>query len=178
MKIKLDECISNRVARAVIEVASNRPGYEVFYLRHGEGAPDPDWISKFAAEGGTAIVSGDHNILQHWPNLIAYTESKLVSFVPPKAYQHLRGYGRAAFILRWWPAIIEKIKLSEPGDRWRLPNNWVQVEHTQMKPIRDPRLDKPNLNSTTEALVQDELSFNGDDALPRQPDEDDPAVAS
>ena len=69
----------------------------------------------FAAEDGTAIVSGDHDILQHWPNLIAYTESGLISFFPPKAYQHFGAYSRAAFILRWWPAIIEKIKVSQSG---------------------------------------------------------------
>lgn len=87
MKIRLDECISNRVALAVIQLTANRGGYEVsFVLR---GGPDPNWIKAFAEEGGTAIVSGDHNILQHWPNLIAYTESGLISFFPPKAYEHL-----------------------------------------------------------------------------------------
>ena len=92
-------------------------------------------------EDGTAIVSGDHNILQHWPNLIAYIESGLVSFFPPSEYEHLKGYGRAALIIRWWPAIVEKIKLSKPGDRWRLPMIWQATDHSKMKSIRDPRVD-------------------------------------
>jgi hypothetical protein len=137
LKIKLDECISNRVALAIMQVTANREGYEVSFVRHGHGGTDPDWILAFADEGGTAIVSGDHNILQHWPNLIAYTESGLVSFFPPKAYQHLSGFGRAA----WWPAIIEKIKISQKGDRWRIPINWVQIDHTKMEPLKDPRID-------------------------------------
>ena len=116
-------------------------GNEVSFVRHGHGGPDPDWITEFAAEGGVAIVSGDHDILQHWPNLIAYTKSGLISFFPPKAYEHLGAYGRAAFIVRWWPAIIEKIKISQRGDRWRLPMQWVHVDHTQMKAINDPRID-------------------------------------
>ena len=73
------------MALAVIKLTANREGYEVSFVRHGSGATDPDWIRAFAAEGGTAIVSGDHDILQHWPNLIAYTESGLISFFPPKA---------------------------------------------------------------------------------------------
>jgi PIN like domain len=89
LKIRLDECIANRIARAIVEVTANRPGYEVSYVQHGKGGFDPDWIRKFAAEDGTAIVSGDHDILQHWPNLIAYTETGLISFFPPKAYVHL-----------------------------------------------------------------------------------------
>ena len=110
MKIRLDECIPSRVALAVVQVVGNRAGYEVSFVRHG--GPDPNWIESFAKDGGTAIVSGDYDILQHWPNLIAYTESGLISFFPPKAYHHLSGFGRSAFLIRWWPAIIEKIKIS------------------------------------------------------------------
>ena len=139
MKIRLDECIPSRVALAVMQVTANREGYEVSFIRHG--GPDPDWIRSFADEDGTAIVSGDYNILQHWPNLIAYTESGLISFFPPKAYHRLGGFGRAAFWIRWWPAIVEKIKLSARGDRWRLPMNWTEIDHTRMEPIKDPRID-------------------------------------
>jgi hypothetical protein len=122
-----------------MEITANRPGYEVSFVPHGLGGPDPNWISIFAKEGGTAIVSGDPNILQHWPNLIAYAESGLISFFPPKAYHRLSAYGRAAFLLRWWPAIVEKIKLSQRGDRWRLPINWTQIDHTKMELLKDPR---------------------------------------
>jgi hypothetical protein len=159
LKIRLDECIANRVARAIIEITSNRPGYEVSFVRHGHGAPDPDWIRSFAAEDGTAIVSGDHDILQHWPNLIAYTESGLISFFPPKAYQHFGAYSRAAFVLRWWPAIIEKIKVSQKGDRWRIPLQWGNIDHLQMQALKDPRIDGPKTEEsekpTTDAKQQD-----------------------
>jgi hypothetical protein len=140
LKIKLDECIPNRVALAVMQVVGNRAGYEVSFVRHG--GPDPNWIQGYAREGGTAIVSGDYHILQHWPNLIAYTESGLISFFPPKAYHHLSGFGRIAFIIRWWPAIIEKIKVSGRGDRWRLPMNWREIDPTKMEPLKDPRFDE------------------------------------
>ena len=159
LKIRLDECIANRIARAIVEITANRPGYEVSCVPHGEGGFDPDWIRTFAAEDGTAIVSGDHDILQHWPNLIAYTESGLVSFFPPRAYAHLKAYGRAAFWLRWWPAIVEKIKVSNRGDRWRLPMQWTEIDHTKMEALRDPRVDAPpvheNEKPTTEAHQDD-----------------------
>jgi hypothetical protein len=160
LKIRLDECISNRVALAVIQLTANREGYEVsFVLR---GGPDPNWIKAFAEEGGTAIVSGDHNILQHWPNLIAYTESGLISFFPPKAYEHLKLYARAAFIIRWWPAIVEKIKISNRGDRWRLPMQWTEIDHTKMQPLKDPRVDAPQTESdpTTHPTKQDSLPLS------------------
>jgi len=120
----------------------------VSFVRHG--GPDPQWIGEFAAQGGTAIVSGDYNILQHWPNLIAYTESGLISFFPPKAYHHLNAFGKIAFLVRWWPAIVEKIKISARGDRWRLPMNWNEVDHTKMQAIKDPRVDDPEPVESTE----------------------------
>jgi hypothetical protein len=94
---------------------------------------------KFASEDGTIIVSGDYNILQNWPDLVAYTESGLISFFPPPAFGKMYGPGRAAFIIRWWPAIIEKAKISARGDRWRLPMLWTP-DITKIEPISDPRL--------------------------------------
>jgi hypothetical protein len=143
LKIRIDENIANRVARAVVAIAENRGGYEVSFVKHGDGSVDPAWIKKFADEGGTAIVSGDHKILQHWPNLIAYSESGLISFFPPSEFAELKAFAKAAFIIRWWPAIIEKIKLSNPGDRWRLPMVWQSADHTKMIAIKDPRIDNP-----------------------------------
>lgn len=169
MKIKLDECIANRVALAVIAFTSNREGYEVSYVKHGDGSPDPDWMKTFAEEGGTAIVSGDHNILQdHWPNLVAYTASRLISFFPPSEYEHLNGFGRAAFIIRWWPAIVEKTKLSQPGDRWRLPMNWTAIDHNKMKSIKDPRVDGDEQEpKETHLMRQDHLGFDRPNAAAR-----------
>jgi hypothetical protein len=101
------------------------------------------------------------NSLQHRPNLIAYTESGLISFFPPSEYEHLKGFGCAAFVIRWWPAIIEKIKLSQPGERWRLPMVWQATYHTKMKPIKDPRVDDEEKIETddTTTLKQDDLDF-------------------
>lgn len=127
MKIRFDECISHRIAGAVTAITANRQGFEVSHVRSDQlpGTSDPDWLRQFAADDGTAIISGDYEILQNWPDLIAYRESRLIGFFPPPAFKRLKAYGRAALLIRWWPAIIEKIKISDPGDTWRLPMNWT-----------------------------------------------------
>jgi hypothetical protein len=38
--------------------------------------------------------------------------------------------------------LIEKIKVSAAGDRWRLPLNWMQIDHTKMEALRDPRFEE------------------------------------
>ena len=141
MKVRLDENLSYRVAGAIRAILTGRTGLHVDWVRdiHPPSTKDPSWISQFAAEGGNAIVSGDANILQHWPDLIAYMESGLVSFFPPPSFDKLKGYGQASLILRWWPCIVEKIKVSSPGDAWRLPMSWTP-EMTAFKKLEDPRL--------------------------------------
>lgn len=76
MRVRLDENLSYRVAGAIRAILSGRTGLVVDWVRdeHPPGTTDPSWISKFAADGGHAILSGDPNILQHWPDLIAYME--------------------------------------------------------------------------------------------------------
>ena len=141
MKIRLDNNLSYRVADAVIAALPNKNGYEVSHYgkTHAPGTSDPDWLRSFAADGGTAIVSGDAQILQNWPDLVAYTESGLISFFPPKMFEALDRFGKVAFIVRWWPAVLEKIAISQPGDRWRMPMKWDRA-HSTMEMLRDPRV--------------------------------------
>lgn len=140
MKIRLDENLSHRIADALIAYMANRDGFEVSHNRYeAQGEKDPSWIKKFAAGDGDIIISGDWQILQHWPDLVAYTESGLISFFPPSGFGKLFGHGRASFIIRWWPTIIEKAKTSQRGDIWRLPMTWTP-DVTKFDRINDPRI--------------------------------------
>lgn len=143
MKIRLDENLSPRVAKAVLALAERRDGFEVSHVRqvHGPKTADADWMSYFAKEGGTAIVSGDYNILKHWPDLIAYKESGLIGFFPPPAFNGLSGYAKAALLIRWWPLIVEKICQSAQGDTWRIPMRWTpDIGGFQL--LKDPRFGR------------------------------------
>jgi hypothetical protein len=141
LKVRLDENLSYRVAGAIRAIVSGRTGLTVDWVRdhHPPSTTDPSWIFKFAQEGGNAIVSGDPNILQNWPDLVAYMESGLVSFFPPPRFNDLKGYSQAALILRWWPCVVEKIKVSAPGDAWRIPLSWT-ADITAFVKLEDRRL--------------------------------------
>lgn len=140
MKIRLDECLSFRVAAALRGFTANRSGFEVSHVRddNPRKTDDPTWIRAFAADGGDVVISGDPNILRHWPNLVAYRESGLIAFFPPARWDVLRGAGQAALIVRWWPAIVEKAKASQRGDCWRLPLIW-SPDANKFQQLKDPR---------------------------------------
>lgn len=140
MKVRIDENVSYRVANAVKAVLANRTGLCVDHVldHHPPGTSDPSWIRQFASDGGNAIISGDTRILQHWPDLVAYRESGLISFFPPPSFDKLKGYGMAAMVLLWWPAMVEKIKISERGDTWRWPMSWTPSV-AGFEKLEDPR---------------------------------------
>jgi hypothetical protein len=142
VKITFDENISIRMVQAIrrLEVDSSITLGSVLE-DYGQGLADPQWMFRFRDEGGLAMVSGDHNILQKPINLVAYTESRLISIWPPQGWPALKRWGQAALLLRWWPVIKQKIKLSLPGDRWRIPMQWTPGVEA-LKAIHDPRVDR------------------------------------
>ena len=141
MKVRLDENVSWRVARTLQAFLSDTSGLEVSYVRdvHPPGTSDPTWITGFANAGGHAVVSGDANILQHWVDLVAYTESGLIAYFPSPAWSRMKAAGRAAFIMRWWPTLVEHIKIAERGTSWRMPMVWTP-SITGLEQLRDPRI--------------------------------------
>lgn len=141
MKVKFDENISTRLIEAIRALESDRTIEIGSVLQdYGTGKADPDWMFRFRDEGGVAMISGDHNILQTPVNLAAYAASGLISIWPPPGFPELKRFGQAAFLVRWWPVIKAKIVQSSPGDRWRLPMQWTPGIDA-FKPIRDPRVD-------------------------------------
>jgi hypothetical protein len=142
LKVRLDENVSVRLARALQAFWSGKNDVNLTWVRDfaPPGTKDPSWIKAFADEGGHAVVSGDANILQHWPDLVAYTESGLISYFPPTAWNRMKGYSKAAHLINWWPVLHEHMKVAERGSRWRFPFLWTPCP-TRLEPLKDPRID-------------------------------------
>jgi PIN like domain len=142
VKVKFEENISTRIVGAIRVLESDRD-VEIGSVRedYGQGRADPEWMFRLRDEGGTAMISGDHNILQDPVNLAAYTASGLISIWPPPGFPELRRFGQAAFLVRWWPAIKAKIVASPAGSRWRIPLAWTPGIEKFVE-LRDPRINR------------------------------------
>ncbi|WP_146619881.1 hypothetical protein [Acuticoccus sediminis] len=160
MKIRFDENMSPRIVAALRAYLSSRGGFELSHVR--EFSPpatgDPTWLKQFSDDDGHAIISGDSRILQNWPDLIAYAESGLVSYWPPKKSGGWNGYSKAALWIQWWPVIYEHMKDAPRGSMWRLPNSFVP-NRDALTPLKDPRLDtdqkKDGLGITTQPKLHE-----------------------
>jgi hypothetical protein len=143
VKIKFDENVSPRLVAAIRALETDK-AVELGSVLHdyGAGISNPDWMFRFRDEGGVAMISGDHNILQKRVNLAAYQASGLVSIWPPHGWPNLKKWGQAALLIRWWPAILRRIEASKSGDRWRFPMHWTPGVDA-FTPVFDPRIDRP-----------------------------------
>jgi hypothetical protein len=59
-----------------------------------------------------------------------------------------------------------KIKVSSPGDRWRLPMIWQNTDHLKMEMIKDPRVNDENKESEvsdTTSATQEPLDLGPPD---------------
>ncbi|MCZ7862860.1 hypothetical protein O9X98_15910 [Agrobacterium salinitolerans] len=140
MKIKFDENISPHIVNAIRCLETDKSIIIQSVLEdYGAGVSDPDWMFKFRDEGGIGMISGDHRILQDPVNLVAYSESGLVSIWPDAGWPVLKRFGQASLLARWWPCIKERISTSQTGQRWRIPMQWTP-EVSKFKELRDPRV--------------------------------------
>jgi uncharacterized protein (DUF433 family) len=102
--------------------------------------PTDALYSAFEAEKSTVLVANDFEIDQEAVNQAIAFEEKL------------RG-----------GAGLENQAVSHRGDRWRLPINWTQIDHTKMEPLKDPRFDESEPKQTTHPISQASLPFEKSD---------------
>ncbi|MEQ9567077.1 MAG: DUF5615 family PIN-like protein, partial [Pseudomonadales bacterium] len=86
MKIRCDEHVSPHIVGIVRDLALS-PGWEISsVITVGHGGDDDDhWITKFAAEGGHAIISADRDFFSLAPQINAVFDTGVkVIHLPPK----------------------------------------------------------------------------------------------
>ena len=122
MKIRADEHVSPPIVRWIRELGLS-PGWELTSVReagHG-GDHDVTWVTKFAHEGGTAILSADKDFLKRHQQIIAICDTGLrVVHMPPKWANSIRSM-QAAHILFWWDKIEATLAKSRPRQFLSVP---------------------------------------------------------
>ena len=127
MKIRADEHVSPKILQAV-RLLCLRQGWEISHVRdeHSEKTADETWLSKFANDGGQAILTGDARILGRPHQLVAIRDTGLISVVLSKDWTKAKRHEQAANIIFWWPRLEQALENSGPGDCWPLPFSFDQ----------------------------------------------------
>ena len=119
-----------------IRELSLSPGWKissVLEVGHG-GDDDNHWITKFAVEGGDAILTADRDFVSLEPQVNAVFDTGMrVIHLPPK-WGQARGDLQAAHILQWWRRIEQKIKEMNQRECYR--PDWNIRETGEMRKVK------------------------------------------
>lgn len=119
MKVRADEHVSPKIVQIVHDIALTLPFdlTSVFKAGH-QGTEDQYWVTAFAEEGGTAIISADKDFFKKPHQVVAIDNTGLmVVYLPPK-WANAPGYLQTAHILMWWPRIERKLGEAKPREFW------------------------------------------------------------
>jgi hypothetical protein len=154
LKIRADEHVSPHIVIAVRDIAL-RPGWEITSIHEVGHCGDADehWITKFANEGGDAILSADRDFLKLEPQVNAVFDTGLkVIHLPPK-WGQAKGYLQAAHILQWWERIEAQLTNMKPRECYRPPWNIKDTGVLQKVKIDFKKAQKKRKKATKRSAV-------------------------
>ena len=99
------------IVRAVRDIAVSDDSWEISSVKEvgDQGKSDVHWITKFAQEGGDAILSADKDFLKTPPQVMAVSQTGMkVIYLPPQ-WQNAEGRLQASHILLWWKRIEQAV---------------------------------------------------------------------
>ena len=141
MRIRADEHVSPPIVRWIRELGLSA-GWQLTSVREEghDGDPDITWVTKFARDGGEAILSADKDFLKRPQQIVAICDTGLrVIHMPPRWANSIRSI-QAAHILFWWHKIEATLVSSKPRQFWRVPWGFADSPLTLQKvDYEDPR---------------------------------------
>jgi len=106
VRVRTDEHISPHLVAAIREIALS-DGWEITSVRSvgDAGTSDVHWITRFANDGGEAILTADKDFISLEAQVNAVFATGIKVILLPKRWGSERGTMQAAHILQWWERI-------------------------------------------------------------------------
>jgi PIN like domain len=132
LRIRADEHVAPAIVAAINAMAlSSDYQLDSVLETRDRGSSDVHWITKFAAEGGEAILTADTDFLRNPPQVAAIFRTGVkVIHLPPK-WANAQGRLQAAHILLWWARIEVTLKAMKPRECFRPPWNIQETGELQ-----------------------------------------------
>lgn len=124
MKVRADEHVSLEIVRAVRGMALT-PGWDLSHVVESgdRGAKDEHWITRFARQGGNAIITGDTDFLKRPHQVLAVNRTGMRVIHMPSKWANARCELQAAHVLLWWRRIERCVANMRQRECFRPPWN-------------------------------------------------------
>ena len=131
MKIMLDECVTLRASRLLIEALKlHKPPIEAAFLEDYlsyKGSLDIEWAGRLESEGGWCVVTCDNGKarggkakLKGPPLHLILPAKRITGFFLAGKISAFSGFEKARSVLYTLPEIIRREASSEPGSRFKI----------------------------------------------------------
>jgi predicted nuclease of predicted toxin-antitoxin system len=135
LKIRADEHVSKEIVRAVREMALS-PGWELSHVveEGDKGTADDHWITRFANDGGHAILTADSDFFSLPVQVVAVLNTGVKVIHLPHKWANASCHLQAAHILLWWKRIEKKVTEMKARECYRPP--WNINESGDLKQVK------------------------------------------
>jgi len=135
LKVRADEHVSHEIIRAVRAMALSHTWELSSVIEVGDrSSEDVHWITKFASQGGHAIISGDRDFLNRPHQVLAVNRTGMRVIHLPAKWAGARCDLQAAFVLLWWRRIERTISAMGKRECYRPP--WNATEDGELAKIK------------------------------------------
>ena len=132
MKIRADEHVAPAIVAAIEKMALSSGNQIDSVSSVGDrGSSDVHWITKFAAEGGDAILTTDTDFIKNPPQVAAVFSTGVKVIHLPARWASAEGRLQAAHVLLWWARIEAKLNAMKPRECYRAPWNIQETGEMQ-----------------------------------------------
>jgi hypothetical protein len=134
MKVMLDECMSPRASRVIVDALKiHKPPVEAHLLEdylNAKGALDSDWAERLGNEGGWCVITSDYRIPRGQaarskgpPLHLILPARKITGFFLGGKIASSSGFEKARSVIYTWPEIWQNALSAAPGTRFRITRN-------------------------------------------------------
>jgi hypothetical protein len=86
---------------------------------------DENWTRRFAADGGSVVISGDTKMRSRIHELAALTETGLITYFFERQWSTAHFFTKSAMLLHWWKPVRAHIDTAAKGTCWEIPYQWT-----------------------------------------------------
>jgi hypothetical protein len=153
VRVCADEHVSPEIVHAVREMALSQDWEITSVIEEGDGgSADDHWITRFARQGGSAILSADTDFLKVPVQVVAVFNTGVRVIHLPARWANAPCHMQASHILQWWKRIEIQIKVMKGRECYQ--PTWNLVDTGELKRIQidyaeaHKKLKKANRRST------------------------------
>lgn len=135
MKIAFDEHIPKELVKVFKALAESKRIIQGEFVHASDytaksdkteykGQTDVPWMTRFAKDGGTVVISGDRRIRSNPPERDAYQKAGIMLFCFSSQWNQKTLLTKTAMLLQWWKCIEKHIENHEPANCYEIPCKW------------------------------------------------------